>query len=86
MNGRTVGVRNGPRHTDRTDNLRFGTIRELEPVVRIGPQILRLYFERPVDIVGSERITSVERVSRKIGVIEDLEGYANGDALVRRGT
>ena len=48
----------------------------------IGFEIVRFHFQRPVDIVGGERVAGVERTTCQVRVAEDLERDTDGDALI----
>ena len=52
----------------------------------IGFEIVRFHFQRPVDIVGGERVAGVERMTCQLRVVEDLERDTDGDALIWGGT
>lgn len=78
----TVRARDSPRRANRADSLRIGTVGELEPIVGVGLQVLRLNFERKVDIIAGESGAGVEGTSEQLDVVEDFEGDANRDALV----
>ena len=52
----------------------------------IGFEIVRFHFQRPVDIVGGERVAGVERMTCQVRIVEDLERDADGDALIWGGT
>ena len=48
----------------------------------IGLEIVRFHFQRPVDIVGGERVAGVERTTCQVRVVEDFERGTDGDALI----
>ena len=52
----------------------------------IGFEIVRFHFQRPVDIVGGERVPGVERTTCQVRVVEDIERDTDRDALIWGGT
>ena len=79
----TVRVRQSPRGADRTDALRICAVCELEPILGVGLEVSRLYLQGEVHVGRGERFAGIERPAREVGVVEDLERYADRNALVR---
>ena len=79
----TVGVGQSPGRAYWTDSLRVRAISELIPVARVSLQILCLKFYGEVNVIGRKCFTRVNRFSRELGVVENFEGDADGDALIR---
>ena len=78
----TVCTGNGPCCADGADRLRVRAVRELEPVVSVRFQVRCLDLEREVHIVACECSPGVDRTTRELGIVEDFEGDADGNARV----
>lgn len=49
----------------------------------VSLQVLRLNLDGEIDIVGREGLPRINRLPRELGVVENLEGNTNRNALVR---
>lgn len=78
----TVRARHSPRPSSGTSTARVRAICEPEPVRRIGFQVRRLHLDRKVDIIARECLSTRNGLARKLLILEDGEGNADGDGLV----
>ena len=79
----TVGGGDRPGRADGAGRVGIRAISKLVPVVRVGLQVLRLHLDGEVHVIRSESLARVNGFTGELGIVEDLEGNADGNALIR---
>ena len=79
----TVRAREGTSCTNWANRFRIRAVGKLEPVPGIRFESRSLDLEGEVDIVGGERFARINRFAFEAGIVEDFEGNADRDTLIR---